>query len=216
MNLALLLIFLLSLALIAFEVRAIRREQLATAKLAAWPQFDDTYISALQSGISIADAFSFANDFELPLIGGDLKLLVGDLDRGVPLVRAVESFRQRIALSQGDLFAAIVVLAQQTGGQNLVQALTDQVAAVRAELAANGDVRARQSAILGVAKLGLLAPWILVGVLSVNEQTRLAFNSVAGNLILMAGFGISFLAYRLIIAAGRLPGFKRFLGAVYA
>lgn len=213
MNLALILIAVLALTLVFFEFRFILREAKTRALEGAWPQFEETYLSALQSGISISDSFSFANDFELPQLSKYLRGLVTNVDRGVPLATAIVRFREQVALPQADLFTRIVVLAHQTGGQNLVQSLTEHVNGVRGELAALGDVRARQSAILSVAKLGLLAPWILVAVLSFNEQTRLAFNTVSGNLVLIAGFAVSFLAYRLVVSAGRLPTFSRFLGA---
>lgn len=216
MNYAVVFIVMATFALVVFEVRVIRKDRLTQAKQAAFPEFEDTYISALQSGISISDAFSFANDFELPQMGKPLNKLVAGLDRGLPLLRGLEEFRESVALSQADLFVAIVALAHQTGGQNLVSSLSQHVNAIRQELAAQGDVRARQSAILSVAKLGLLAPWVLVGVISVNEQTRFAFNSFGGNILLTSGFGVSILAYRLIVASGKLPGFARFLGAVSA
>ena len=83
-----------AITLIWFELRAIRKEHLNVSLEAAWPQFEDTYISALQSGIYIPDAFSFANDFELPKLGRFVKRLVDRLDRGVPLARAKKSRRK--------------------------------------------------------------------------------------------------------------------------
>jgi tight adherence protein B len=209
MNFALVFIALAATWLTILEIRKIRNDRRQILRENAWPQFEETYISALQSGISISDAFSFANDFELPELGAPVRSIVNELDRGLPLAKALEGFQKNLNLIYTDLFVAIVAIAHKSGSQNLIPALTEHASAVRFELASLGDVRARQNAILAVAKLGLLAPWVLVAVLSVNEQTRKAFGTLPGNLILIAGFVVSLIAYRLIVSAGRITKFKR-------
>ncbi len=212
MNLALVLIALAATWLVVRELRVIRNDKRQILRENAWPQFEETYISALQSGISIPDAFSFAKDFELPELAAQVGVLVKELDRGLPLQKALEEFKKNLNLVYADLFVAIVSIAHKSGSQNLIQALTEHASAVRFELSSLGDVRARQNAILAVAKLGLMAPWVLVAVLSVNEQTRKAFGTLPGNLLLIGGFLVSLIAYRLIVSAGRITKFKRILG----
>lgn len=212
MNWALFLIAGFAIALFVREVAVIRKERAALRRTEAWPQFEETYISGLQSGISISETFSFAVDFQLPEVGRHLSDLVAEVDRGMPLVSALGRFKERVALEACDLFVEFVSLANRTGGQNLLDALTVHAQAVRFELASKGDIRARQNAILSVAKLGLLAPWVLVSVLSVNEQTRNSFSSPLGQTLLIAGFAISFIAYRLVVRAGRLTVFPRIFG----
>lgn len=216
MNWSLLLIAVLAGALLYREIGVIRKDAAGIRRERAWPQFEETYISGLQSGISITDTFSFANDFNLPELNRPISELVNELDRGVNLATALGNFRNRVQLEQADLFVEIVSLAHRTGGQNLVTALTNHAKAVRFELSARGDVRARQSAILNVAKLGLLSPWVLVAVLSTNEQTRNSFNSTLGQALLFAGFAVSFLAYRLVVAAGRIHKFNRIFKGSHA
>jgi tight adherence protein B len=213
MNWALILIALSACALVVLEFRSIRREHSKLKREVAWPQFEEVFISGLQSGISVSDTFSFANDFELPAIKHPLHRMISTLDRGLPLAQAIEQFRQDVDLAHCDLFTTIVAMAHRTGGQNLLEALQAHANSVRFELAARGDVRARQNAILSVAKLGLLAPWVLVAVLSVNAQTRNSFNSMPGQTLLIVGFAISFIAYRMVVAAGRSASFSRIFGA---
>lgn len=213
MNWAIVIIVISASIFLVREFREIARARRRLLIEAAWPQFEETYISALQSGMSITDGFSFSNDFEIPEISKHVNAMVGKIDQGIPLLDALSKLGSKLQLGFADLFIAIVSIAHQTGGQNLVAALTEHVEGVRFELSARGDIRARQNAILAVAKLGLLAPWILVAVLSVNQQTRESFNSVSGNLLLLGGFAISLLAYRMTVRAGRSYSFKRILGA---
>jgi tight adherence protein B len=212
LNWALVVIAISAIALAVREFRAIGKELNRNKREQAWPQFEEVFISGLQSGISVTDTFSFSTDFDLPELNVSLRELTSSLDRGLPLISGLEQFRKKVDLPQADLFAAIVGLAHRTGGQNLLSALKEHASSVRFELAARGDVRARQNAILSVAKLGLLSPWVLMAVLSVNEQTRNSFNSSLGQTLLVCGFAISFVAYRLVVAAGRLSNFSRIFG----
>ena len=212
MNLAELGIILAAAILLVREVRLIRKSSQQLRKEASWPQFEEAYISALQSGISIGDSFAFVSDFNPPTIAGELETLVFEIDRGQNFVEALKSFRQRIRLEYADLFVEILIIAYTSGGGSLVSILENHVREVRYKLSAGSEIRARQNAILSVAKFGLTAPWILVAVLSSNETTRNSFNEPPGQLVLLGGFALSLLAYRLVVRAGAMTTYRRVIG----
>lgn len=196
------------------EIKSIKARQTAKELENSWPQFEELYISALQSGISIADAFSYAQEFEIKALDFPVKNLIAALDRGIALQEVLKNFKSELKLGFADLFVEIVSIAHATGGQNVIVALQDHVESVRFELTALGNSNARNGAILTVAKLGLLAPWILFAVLCVNEKNRLAYSSVGGGLLLIGGFTVSLFAYRLVVMAGNQKPLPRiFVGA---
>lgn len=209
MTWALVLIALAGAFLLMHEIRVIKFSRQQELRQNSWPQFEETFISALQSGLSIGDSFSFANDFEIPQVSKPLGRMIQEFDRGHSVSDAMKVLKREMKLASTDLFVSIVSLAHNSGGQNLVEALQEHVTAVRYQLASHGDISARQNAILAVAKLGLLAPWILLLVLCTNQQTRESFNTLPGGMLLIGGFAVSMLAYRLTIAAGRARTFKR-------
>ena len=201
----------LTAALVVFfiDLRRTRLAQKIKKRESTWPQFEELYISALQSGISVADAFSHAADFAQQEFQKELNQLVSDVDKGMRLEKALRSFGKSIGLAYSDLFIEIVILAHETGGQNLIQALQEHVDSVREEEISKGSVLARTSAILNVAKLGLLAPWVLLAVLSGNQGNREAFATLPGQLLLVCGFAVSLVAFRLVARAGELPKLPR-------
>lgn len=210
---SLLVIVVLAVGLLLREIRQITADRYHQRLLEVWPQFEETYISALQSGMSVNDAFSFTSDFNIPIVSKKLNTLIGQLDSGLRLDQALSNFGHSLGLGCSDMFVAILRVANQFGGSGLIEALQEHVAGVRFELGARNDVQARQNAILYVAKLGLLAPWVLLAVLCINADTRTSFETLFGNLILLAGFAISLLAYRLVVAAGRKKDFARVYGS---
>ena len=204
----------LGAAFFAFrEIQLIRSKHLLIKRERSWPQFEEAYLSSLQSGISIIESFSFVAELGPSGLESELQELIDLIDNGHSFTKSLKVFRQKVGLTTADLFVEMVLLAHATGGSSLVQALQAHVKEIRFRIAAKGDVESRQSAILSVAKIGLLAPWLLVGVLSINESTRTAFNSVSGQLLLVGGFAISLVAYRLVVAAGALTQYQRIFGA---
>jgi tight adherence protein B len=192
-----------------FDLRRTRLSRRMKKRESAWPQFEELYISALQSGISSADAFSHAAGFGPVEFDKELNQLISDLDRGMRLEVALRTFGKSLGLAYADLFIEIVVLANETGGQNLIPALQEHADSVRDDEVAKGSVLARTSAILNVAKLGLLSPWILLSVLGGNQGSREAFATFSGQLLLVGGFAVSLIAFRLVAKSGELPKLPR-------
>lgn len=209
MNYGLGLVVLGALLILYLDFKTTKNARRLKKREAAWPQFEELYISALQSGISPSDAFSHASDFGQLEFQKQLDKLVSDLDRGMRLKEALRNFGKALDLTYSDLFIEIVVLAHETGGQNLIRALKEHADSVREEEVAKGSVMSRTGAILNVAKLGLLAPWVLLAVLSGNQSNRDAYATVEGQLLLVGGFALSLLAFRLVVKAGELPRLPR-------
>jgi tight adherence protein B len=70
-------------------------------------------------------------------------------------------------------------------------------------------VVARQSWIRNAARLGVAAPWLLLVVLASRRETLVAYDSAAGAALIVVGAVITVVAYRAMIALGRLPEERR-------
>jgi tight adherence protein B len=213
---ALPLIAVVFLVLLIFEFKAVRLRRNQQRIASAWPKFEELYISALESGVSIPEAFRFSQDFGLEDLKPAIDDLVAQLDRGERVQASLRTFGQTLKLGFADLFVEIVDLAHRTGSQNLISALQEHALEVRQEVSTSGEVAARTSAILTVAKLGLLAPWVLLAVLCFNERNRESFSTSSGGFLLVGGFAISFIAFRLVVLAGQTKPVPRVFGLVNA
>jgi len=70
-------------------------------------------------------------------------------------------------------------------------------------------VEARQSWVVNAARLGVAAPWIILILLASRPEAALAYNSPAGVVVIASGLALSVIAYRIMIALGRLPEERR-------
>jgi tight adherence protein B len=99
----------------------------------------------------------------------------------------------------------VLAITSELGGRGEAEVWAAASREIRSEQQLMNQVRAKQGWVLGSAKLAVLAPWLIVFVLLALPQNRQAFSSLEGSLVLLLGLGLSFLAYFLTSALGRLP-----------
>ena len=103
-------------------------------------------------------------------------------------------------------------MARQVGGTELTAVLRALSTAVRAEAALRAEVEARQSWIRGAAVLGVVAPWVILVLLSLRPEGARAYATAEGVTVVLAGAVVSVVAFRLMLRVGRLPEPRRWFG----
>jgi tight adherence protein B len=100
-------------------------------------------------------------------------------------------------------------MSREVGGTELPGVLRALAGYVRADAAVRSEVEARQSWVVVAARLGVAAPWIVLLLLAARPEAVAAYNTPAGIALLAGGLVVTFVAYRLMIALGRLPEERR-------
>ena len=100
-------------------------------------------------------------------------------------------------------------MARQAGGSELTSVLRALAASVRADAAVRAELDARQSWIRGAAALGVVAPWVVLGLLALRPEGARAYSTPEGMALVVGGAVVSFVAYRLMRWLGRLPEMRR-------
>jgi len=179
-----------------------RRRHQRLAKL--WPQVFDSFYSAQAAGIELSEQLvELAQRGPLPLrrafgrLGEDL----GQLS----LADALERFTAGLNSREADLLATLLTLGSELGGVGQRQAWRTASDHLRQSLRLHGEVVAKQSWVVGSAKVALLAPWVIALLLMQLQSNRAAFATSAGTLVLLGGLMLSLLGYFLVSTMGRLP-----------
>ena len=134
---------------------AVRRdEQLADAIAAL--------TAAVRSGMSVPQAIAYASHESEPPVADDLARVVADIEVGVPVGEAVDSWAERSGSQDAQLVAGALDLHRRSGGD--LPAVLDQVAAtIRERVAVGRETRALTAQarlsgwILGVLPVGFFA-----------------------------------------------------------
>lgn len=201
------LAFFISLGIFAFTLEALalgansRRKQLVRL----WPEVVDSIHSAVVSGLSLVDAVD-----ELSLTGPtrlrpSFMRLSKRLDLGWSFESAIDELKAEFGEVHADRLCEVLRLVSRLGSAALASALRQQSENLRRDLAATGQIEAKQSWVTGTAKMAVAAPWLVVGMLSTRVENAAVYNTASGSAVLFAGFVVSFFAYRLVNFLGALP-----------
>jgi tight adherence protein B len=205
--------FFLSLGALAFQLEAI--SLLATARrrrmARLWPEVIDSFHSAIVSGLSLSEAFDdLAIDGPTP-VRHYFRDVTNMLDSGITMEVAIDNLKSNIGEVHADKFCEVLRLANDSGAESLAASLAHQSQNLRNDLALAGQLEAKQSWVVGTAKMAVTAPWIVVALLSVRSENTQVYNSPLGSQILFAGFIICVVAYRLVNSLGAIPHQPRML-----
>jgi tight adherence protein B len=102
-------------------------------------------------------------------------------------------------------------VAREVGGNDLGRLLRTLSQFLREDARTRAELETRQGWTVGAARLALAAPWMVLGLLALREETVRAYDSAAGVLVLAFGGGLSFAAYRVMLRIARLPEERRVL-----
>jgi len=176
-----------------------------------WPKFLDSIHSAAWAGASLEQAILDSISFAPAKLSWALLEFEKDQNSSLPLSQNLDNLKARLANPISDRFIEITRLASASGGRGYLNALRNQALQLRLENATWTEIQVKQNWILGTAKLAVLAPWLVLVLLSLRPETAIAFQSETGIAVLVIGLVASLLAFRLIKALGALPQRSRTL-----
>ena len=170
----------------------------------AWPTVLESLESAAIAGLSLTEAFRELADSHHSVVSGEFQLLCAELESGFSVENALANLGRRLALPCSDLTVEILCQVQRCGGQGLVASLRNQAASAREHELLVGELQAKQGWVLGTAKLAVAAPWVVIGLISMRAENASLYASETGVGITLFGLLASIVAFRLVVAFGRL------------
>jgi tight adherence protein B len=196
-------------ALLPFATLGARARARRRVRRAAWPDLVDHLVSALRAGQPLAESVGSLATVGSPETREPFLLFEREVRASGAVAPALDGLKERLADPVGDRLVETVRMARDVGGSELPTVLRNLAASLRAELAVRAEAEARQSWVVSAARLGVCAPWVVLLLLSARPEAASAYNSPLGLLVLGIGLVISIVAYRLMVALGRLPEERR-------
>ncbi|HEY4224203.1 MAG TPA: type II secretion system F family protein [Pseudolysinimonas sp.] len=194
----------LPLALLTTRARVRRR-----ALRAAWPDLVDHLVSGLRSGLPLAESVGALAAVGAPETRDAFVQFEREVRASGTVSTSLDGLKERLADPVADRIVETLRMAREVGGTELPTVLRNLAASLRAELAVRAEAEARQSWVVSAARLGVAAPWVVLLLLSSRPEAASAYNSPLGLVVLGVGLVVTLIAYRLMIALGRLPEERR-------
>ena len=193
----------------SFQSRVAAENQKANTQ---WPKYLDSIHSATWAGATLEQALLDSISSAPAKHSWALLEFEKDHNSGIAFNDSLDNLKARLANPIADRFIEITRLASASGGRGYLIALRAQSLQLRLENSTWSEINVKQNWVLGTAKLAVLAPWLILVLLSLRPETAIAFQSESGLAVLALGTFASLLAFRLIKTLGKLPPRQRTLG----
>jgi tight adherence protein B len=184
------------------------RSQRRSARV-VWPDVVDHLVSAVRSGLALPDSVVTLAHAGPPLTRAAFESFEADYRATGNFSLSIDRLKVRLADPIADRILETLRMSREVGGNELTQVLRNLATYLRQEAAIRSEVEARQSWVVNAARLGVAAPWIVLALLATRPEAAAAYNTVAGGLLILAGLVVSVIAYRVMLALGRLPEERR-------
>jgi tight adherence protein B len=176
-----------------------------------WPEAVDNLASAVRAGLSLPEALAQLGVRGPEPLRPAFARFGEDYRATGRFGECLDRLKAALADPVGDRIVESLRMAREVGGSDLGSLLRTLSAFLREEARTRAELRTRQGWTVNAARLAVAAPWVVLGLLSVNSAAGTAYDSGAGLVVLVGGAGTCFVAYRLMLRIGRLPEEERVL-----
>lgn len=178
-----------------------KRKQMA----AVWPEVIDHLSSAVRSGLPVPEAVAQLATGGPEAVRPEFAAYAADYRATGRFEYSVDRLKEALSDPVADRILETLRMARQVGGGEVGAVLRQLGSYLRLEHAIRGEITARQSWVVYAARLGLVAPWLVLLALSFRDEAAVAYNTPGGFTVIVGGAVVTLIAYRIMIAIGRLP-----------
>ncbi|MBT1634260.1 type II secretion system F family protein [Clavibacter michiganensis] len=176
---------------------------------AVWPDVVDHLVSAVRAGMGLPDAVASLAEAGPAVLRPAFRAFAADNRTTGSFGVALDELKARLADPTADRILETLRMAREVGGTELPDVLRGLARFLREEAAIRSEAEARQSWVVNAAKLGVAAPWIILALLSTRSEAAAAYDTPTGTVVIVVGLAVSAVAYRVMLALGRLPEDRR-------
>ncbi len=174
-----------------------------------WPDVVDHLVSAVRSGLALPDSLMTLATAGPEALRPAFAQFARQYRSSGNFAQCLDELKPALADPVADRILETLRMAREVGGGELTTVLRNLGASLREDAAIRSEVQARQSWVINAARLGVAAPWIVLLLLTTRPEAAVAYNSPGGVALILGGLVVSVIAYRIMVAIGRLPEERR-------
>lgn len=178
---------------------------------ALWPDAVDNLASAVRAGLSLPEALIQLGERGPDGLRPAFMQFAHDYQATGRFHESLDLVKLRLADPIGDRVVEALRLAREVGGGDLGRMLRSLSAFLRDDLRTRNEIESRQSWTVNGARLAVAAPWVVLLLMSFQDDAIERYSSGVGLLVLGSGAVLCAAAYRLMMWLGRLPAERRIL-----
>jgi len=169
-----------------------------------WPEVLDVLISGIQSGLSLSQtvvSLSSRGPIEVRPI---FERFSSILSTGGSFEAGLSTMKEEFSNSISDQVIEVLRISQNSGSRDTSLILRTLAEYITADLALREEIRAQHSWIRNSAILAAITPWVLLILLTTQENARIAYQSNSGIAVLFTGVIFTAIAFLWMQKVGKL------------
>jgi tight adherence protein B len=176
-----------------------------------WPDAVDNITSAVRAGLALPEALSQLAGRGPEELRPAFASFAEDYRASGRFQECLDRLKDRLADPVGDRLVESLRIAREVGGSDLGRVLRTLSSFLREDARTRAELETRQGWTVNAARLAAAAPWVVLAMMSIQQESLRAYSSAAGAAVLAVGGAVCVVAYRLMVRIGRLPEEERVL-----
>ena len=194
-----------------YQIVKFRARKTSVSRRTLWPEAIDHLSSGVRAGLSLPEAVCGLSARGPVALRPLFEVFAREYRATGSFSVALNRFKESAADPVADRMVATLHITREVGGTDLGAMLKTLSQFLREDARTRAELTARQSWTVTGAKLGVAAPWVVLGLLATRPETADAYNTAQGTILLVVGLVISLCAYSVMKRIGRLPEEARVL-----
>lgn len=194
---------------VPYAVVKSRAAKRRTALRELWPDALDDLLSSVRAGMSLPEGLAALAERGPQELRGPFRAFAADYRVSARFGDSLDRLKDRFADPVADRIVEALRLTRDVGGTDLGVTLRALTTMLRDDQRTRGELLARQSWIVNAARLAVVAPWMVLALVSLRAEASHAFNTPTGAAVLVVGAVVSAVAYWLMLYLGALPEERR-------
>jgi tight adherence protein B len=186
-----------------------RRRRRVLAEL--WPDVVDNLASGVRAGLSLPEALAQVGERGPVELRRPFAAFGRDYLATGRFGECLDRLKDRLADPVADRIVEALRIARDVGGGDLGRVLRTLSRFLRDDARTRSELEARQAWVVNGARLAVGAPWAVLLLISTQPDVIARYGTPAGVVVLVVGAAVCLVAYRVMVALGRLPAERRVL-----
>ncbi|MPZ69240.1 MAG: type II secretion system protein F [Actinobacteria bacterium] len=175
----------------------------------AWPDALASLIASVRAGVSLPESCSALAERGPTELRNGFQALLSTYRSTGSFPNGIHSLTRTLADPIADRVGASLLLAHEVGGSDLVRVLRTTSDFVLEDARIRKEIEARWSWTVTAARVAAAAPWVVLIMMATRPEAARAYDSPSGMLVIAGGGMATFVGYRMMLRAARLPEERR-------
>lgn len=175
----------------------------------AWPDALASLIASVRAGVSLPESCSVLAERGPAELKAGFQAFVSTYRSTGSFPNGINSLTRALADPIADRVGASLLLAHEVGGSDLVRVLRTTSDFVLEDARIRKEIEARWSWTVAAARVASAAPWVVLIMMATRPEAASAYDSPTGMLVIAGGGIATFVGYRMMLRAARLPEERR-------